>query len=156
MKVRLYGDILHPGIVEVEVEDLQELEVLLEKEMLTDEEEQFTVVDQQNDCLGFMWDGNPIEDEHGKQIQLPVRMESWDSKEVLQSEDECPNCKNGTLGLEDSKLACRGECGQFFNFTVERVHKALACCTLLPSPGDEEVKKFAEDWLLMYHKLKER
>jgi hypothetical protein len=32
----------------------------------------------------------------------------------LQPEDECPNCKNGTLEASDDKLVCRGECGAFF------------------------------------------
>lgn len=33
---------------------------------------------------------------------------------ILQPEDECPNCKNGTLERsEDGQLVCRGECGAF-------------------------------------------
>jgi len=28
-------------------------------------------------------------------------------------DDECPMCKQGTLGLESDRLVCRGECGQF-------------------------------------------
>lgn len=35
----------------------------------------------------------------------------------LEKEDECPNCKNGTLGLEEGSLVCRGECGEFFEVT---------------------------------------
>jgi hypothetical protein len=30
------------------------------------------------------------------------------------AEDECPSCHNGTLGLEEGRLVCRGECGAFF------------------------------------------
>lgn len=29
-------------------------------------------------------------------------------------EDECPNCHNGTIGLENGRLVCRGECGTDF------------------------------------------
>ena|ERR1035437_9316861 len=29
-------------------------------------------------------------------------------------EDECPNCHNGTIGLENGRLVCRGECGNDF------------------------------------------
>ena len=28
-----------------------------------------------------------------------------------EEDDECPMCKNGTLGREDDRLVCRGECG---------------------------------------------
>ena len=32
---------------------------------------------------------------------------------MLEVNDECPNCKCGTLGREEpGKLVCRGECGQ--------------------------------------------
>jgi hypothetical protein len=41
------------------------------------------------------------------------------------------------------------------NFDREHVKKALACAALLPPPGDEEVKKFAEDWLALNSKLAE-
>jgi hypothetical protein len=30
-------------------------------------------------------------------------------------DDECPNCQNGTLGFEEGRLVCRGECGTFFD-----------------------------------------
>jgi len=33
------------------------------------------------------------------------------------------------------------------NFDRDRAAAALACCPLLPPPGDEEVRRFAEDWL---------
>ena len=29
-------------------------------------------------------------------------------------EEECPNCSNGTIGLENGRLVCRGECGRDF------------------------------------------
>ena len=32
----------------------------------------------------------------------------------LTSEDECPICHNGTLGLEEGQLVCRGECGNIW------------------------------------------
>lgn len=35
------------------------------------------------------------------------------------------------------------------NFTREYVLKAIACAALLPPPGDDEVRRFAEDWLEM-------
>jgi hypothetical protein len=34
--------------------------------------------------------------------------------EHLEAEDECPNCKSGTVGLENGYLVCRGECGAVF------------------------------------------
>lgn len=34
--------------------------------------------------------------------------------QVLEEDDDCPNCGNGTLGLEDNHLVCRGECGHIF------------------------------------------
>jgi hypothetical protein len=33
------------------------------------------------------------------------------------------------------------------NYNIEEVQKAIKCAMLLPPPGDEEVKKFAIDWL---------
>lgn len=33
------------------------------------------------------------------------------------------------------------------NFKKDHVMKALACHALLPPPGGEEVRKFAEDWI---------
>ena len=30
------------------------------------------------------------------------------------AEEECPNCRNGTVGLEGGRLVCRGECGNDF------------------------------------------
>ena len=36
------------------------------------------------------------------------------STEALQADDECPNCQNGTLELQEDALVCRGECGAFF------------------------------------------
>lgn len=32
----------------------------------------------------------------------------------LEADDECPNCGTGTLEDQEDRLACRGECGQFF------------------------------------------
>jgi hypothetical protein len=32
----------------------------------------------------------------------------------IAEDDECPNCKSGTLGLEEGMLTCRGECGASF------------------------------------------
>lgn len=32
----------------------------------------------------------------------------------LEAEDECPNCKNGTLEQGEGELICRGECGAIF------------------------------------------
>ena len=39
-------------------------------------------------------------------------------------EDECPNCKNGTIGLEQGRLVCRGECGHDFG-TVDTEDDAI-------------------------------
>lgn len=33
---------------------------------------------------------------------------------VFGPEEECHNCHSGTLGLEEGKLVCRGECGNSF------------------------------------------
>jgi len=33
---------------------------------------------------------------------------------IFGPEEECPNCRCGTLGLEDGRLVCRGECGHSF------------------------------------------
>ena len=35
----------------------------------------------------------------------------WVDINGLRPEDECPNCKCGTLGYEGGRLICRGECG---------------------------------------------
>jgi len=35
-------------------------------------------------------------------------------KEKPEAEGECPNCHNGTIGLENGRLICRGECGHDF------------------------------------------
>ena len=32
----------------------------------------------------------------------------------ISPECECPNCNNGTIGLEQGHLVCRGECGHDF------------------------------------------
>lgn len=32
---------------------------------------------------------------------------------AVEAESECPNCHNGTVGKEDGRLVCRGECGAF-------------------------------------------
>jgi hypothetical protein len=40
---------------------------------------------------------------------------------------ECPNCHNGTIGLENDRLVCRGECGVVFP----------------KSSGEEKMKAFA-------------
>ena len=29
-----------------------------------------------------------------------------------EAESECPNCHNGTVGAENGRLVCRGECGE--------------------------------------------
>lgn len=39
------------------------------------------------------------------------------------------------------------------NFNLDTVRKALACCALLPPPGDEVARQLAEDWLDMYAQL---
>ena len=36
----------------------------------------------------------------------------------LFGDEECPNCHNGTLGLESGRIVCRGECGQDFGEIV--------------------------------------
>ena len=39
----------------------------------------------------------------------------WVDINGLQEYDECPNCKFGTLGRENGRLVCRGECGTDFS-----------------------------------------
>lgn len=39
------------------------------------------------------------------------------------------------------------------NYNKESVEKAIACCSLLPPPGGEVVKEFAQDWLELYAEL---
>jgi len=68
MKVRFYGDICYPGVVEVEVEDLDEARELASKSSFTDEETQFTVHDKQGKCLAFIPAGE-IFDEDGNEIE---------------------------------------------------------------------------------------
>lgn len=75
------------------------------------------------------------------------------------AEYECPNCKNGTVGLEEGRLVCRGECGVDFgpqprvNETssagdAEDIDAAvLAIVENAPDWSDEKVlavKKFAD------------
>lgn len=45
--------------------------------------------------------------------------ESWvmTLEPSLEPEDECPNCKNGTLEQGEGELVCRGECGHIFQTT---------------------------------------
>jgi len=33
---------------------------------------------------------------------------------IAEAEEECPNCRSGTIGLENGRLVCRGECGHDF------------------------------------------
>lgn len=35
------------------------------------------------------------------------------------AEYECPNCHSGTVGLEEGKLICRGECGTVFTKEIK-------------------------------------
>jgi len=65
MKFKLSGDICHPGLVEVEVENVSELWDLLDKSggKLRDEEAEFKVYDEQSDCLLFIWDGTAMDDD---------------------------------------------------------------------------------------------
>ena len=35
-------------------------------------------------------------------------------KEAMTENDECPNCKSGTLEKNGNDLVCRGECGATF------------------------------------------
>jgi hypothetical protein len=36
--------------------------------------------------------------------------------------EECPNCHNGTIGLEEGELRCLGECGAVLNRPEERAN----------------------------------
>lgn len=49
----------------------------------------------------------------------------------------------------------RSRMSRDLNFNEDYVRKALACCALLPPPGDAEVRKFAEDWLEMRDEIRE-
>jgi len=67
MKVRMSGDICHPGIIELEVESLEDAKRLFDGDGLSDEETGFTVHDESSDCLWFIPDGN-LYDENGDPI----------------------------------------------------------------------------------------
>ena len=68
MKVRFYGDICYSGVVEVEVEDMDEARELVSRKSFTDEETLFTVFDKQEKWLGFIPDGK-IYDENGDEVE---------------------------------------------------------------------------------------
>jgi len=61
-------------------------------------------------------DGHKWECQHDAEMEssklelLPAGVEEPEPEE----EGECPNCHNGTLGLEEGRLVCRGECGTVF------------------------------------------
>jgi hypothetical protein len=57
--------------------------------------------------------------------------------------DECPNCKSGTLEQNDKDLVCRGECGATFNplWMDDRVQFARLLCELIAN--DYNVKDTA-------------
>lgn len=40
--------------------------------------------------------------------------EGEDDWDVPEAECECPNCRCGTIGVENGRLVCRGECGHDF------------------------------------------
>lgn len=61
MKFRLYGDICHPGIVEVEADTLDQA-----LDRATDGE--FKIIDEQHNCLAFHFAGTAL-DENGKEIE---------------------------------------------------------------------------------------
>lgn len=67
MKVRFYGDILYSGVIEVEVEDLEEAKELASRDIFNDEEIEFAVYDRQNKFLAFIPSGE-ILDENGDEI----------------------------------------------------------------------------------------
>ena len=66
MKFWLSGDICHPGMVTVEVENMEALERLLSKEELT---EGFQVDDEQSDCSMFIPDGQVFV-ENGEELEF--------------------------------------------------------------------------------------
>ena len=80
MKVRLSGDICRPGMIEVEVADLDELQDLLVDGKILDEEQEWAILDEQNKCLMFLWDGN-IFDENDKEL-LALLPGTTDDKET--------------------------------------------------------------------------
>lgn len=69
MKIKLSGDICHPGMIEMEVDSIKDLLAILERKegKLIDEEDEFKIDDEQSDCLMFIWDGH-IFDEQGNEI----------------------------------------------------------------------------------------
>lgn len=42
----------------------------------------------------------------------------------MKADDECPNCKSGTLEQNDKDLVCRGECGATFSEDYQEGRKA--------------------------------
>jgi len=43
-------------------------------------------------------------------------------------DDECPNCQNGTIGLQNDRLVCRGECGNDFGGVEDEVDWRKTIC----------------------------
>ena len=51
----------------------------------------------------------------GHELRPAIEMcEEIVAGQSLEPEDECPNCHQGTLGLEEDEIRCRGECGMTF------------------------------------------
>jgi len=61
-----------------------------------------------------------------------------------EAEDECPNCKCGTLGHEGEDLVCRGECGAVFPSPIEG-EKMLSRGSELLSTIENELNN-QNDW----------
>lgn len=68
MKIRLYGDICYPGVIELEVENIEEAREIAARRSITDEEYEFVVFDKQSKCLAFIPAGE-IFDENGNEIE---------------------------------------------------------------------------------------
>ena len=65
MKVRLYGDICRPGIVELEVENLEALREVLRQDPVSfsDGGHGVKICDEQNEHLVFHWDGTALDED---------------------------------------------------------------------------------------------
>ena len=59
----------------------------------------------------------------------------------VEEEGECPNCHCGTLGFEEGRIKCRGECGHDFG---EEGYMMDYNGEIVPIPIEEEIEELAK------------
>jgi len=55
----------------------------------------------------------------------------------VEEDIECPNCHSGTLGIENDRLVCRGECGHDFGHKDDIVDYNGE---IIPKPIEAEIE----------------